>query len=365
MKQNETESGESPPVNLAEQLVAPTLRGRESNCSSDCGKSGVCGTGGCGVGSILNQIQAKFDYTDERRIVEVEYKGSRREFVVVPDEEIPLRVRDLILVESERGIDAGTISMTGSLVHAKRKAKHLDGEPLSTLHRVAGPEDRERNERNRASELEAMAVCRGRIEAFDLPMNLVDAEWQFDHHRITFYFTADGRVDFRELVRDLAAIFRTRIELRQISIRDEARRAGGLGICGRELCCSTHLGRYEHITLDHAKQQMLQANPTKLSGQCGRLKCCLLYEIDTYVDGLKRFPPMDATIQTEMGEGQVVKIDIFRDVVHLVHHNPERWESLTLEELNRHVASRASDSPPRQNGDRRVGGRESTNGGNR
>lgn len=363
MKNNGTRTGASPPENLAEQLVAPTLRERESNCTSDCGQSGVCGTGGCGVGSILNQIQTKFDYTDERRIVEVEYKGSRREFVVVPDEEVPLRVRDLILVESERGIDAATISMTGSLVHAKRKAKGLSGEPLPMLHRVATTQDREKNERNRSSELEAMAVCRGRISAFDLPMNLVDAEWQFDHHRITFYFTADGRVDFRELVRDLAAIFRTRIELRQISIRDEARRAGGLGICGRELCCSTHLGRYEHITLDHARQQMLQANPTKLSGQCGRLKCCLLYEVDSYVDGLKRFPPLESTIRTEMGDGQVVKIDIFRDVVHLLHHNPERWESLTLDELNAHVTNGAFISTPTGDGDQSERKKESGNGG--
>ncbi len=274
-----------------------------------------------------------FGYTDTRRLIEVEYKGARREFVEVTDEDVMLRVNDLVLVDSEKGTDAGYVSMTGSLVHAKRKAKKLSEEPLGKLLRKAAAEDIERYARNRASELEAIRVCRTRIESFNLPMKLVDAEWQFDHHRVTFFFTADGRVDFRELVRDLAAIFRTRIELRQIAVRDEAKRIGGVGICGKELCCTTHLGRYEHITLEHAKAQGLQINPTKLSGQCGRLKCCLLYELDNYVEGLKRFPPMESVIRTTMGEGRVQKVDIFRDIVYLYHVGVDQWEKLTLDEL--------------------------------
>jgi len=369
--ERQQESGHA--TNLAEQLVAPTLRNRQSNCTHGCGSAGGgCGTGGCGVGSIVDLIVSEYPYNDDRRIVEVTYKGFRREFVQVPDDS-PARVRDLVLVESERGIDAGTVSMTGSLVHAKRKAKRLSNEPLSQLSRVANAQDRERVERNRASESEAMGVCRTRIVSCGLQMHVVDAEWQFDHHRITFYFTADGRVDFRELVRDLAAIFRTRIELRQISIRDEARRSGGLGICGRELCCSTHLTRYEHITLEHAKDQMLQANPAKLSGQCGRLKCCLLYELDAYVDGLKRFPPLDATIRTSLGTGRVQKIDIFRDVVYLHHRESDQWETIALDELRSlanaqdknsservttESADRGSDRP--SGGDDRAGRRSQT-----
>ncbi|HVZ41139.1 MAG TPA: regulatory iron-sulfur-containing complex subunit RicT [Candidatus Kapabacteria bacterium] len=332
-----SESG--PATNLAEQLVSPTLRGRESKCSHGCGSEGGCGsggacsTGGCGVGSLVNLIVTEFVYADERRIIEVQYKGSRREFVEVADADLPLRVNDLVLVESERGTDAGFVSMTGTLVHAKRKAKNLSGEPISRLIRKAAPADAERHNRNRASELEAMRVCRGRVESFALPMKLVDAEWQFDHHRITFFFTAEGRVDFRELVRDLASIFRTRIELRQIAVRDEAKRIGGAGICGRELCCTTHLGRYEHITLDHAKAQSLQLNPTKLSGQCGRLKCCLLYELDSYVNGLKRFPPLESTLRTAKGVGRVQKIDVFRDILYILHEASNEWETLTLEEV--------------------------------
>jgi cell fate regulator YaaT (PSP1 superfamily) len=331
--------------NLAERLVAPTLRGRKSNCTAGCGAngncaSGACGTGGgcatggCGISSIVELMARDFVYDDPRRIIEVTYQGARKEFTMVDDQALPLRVNDLVIVESERGVDAGRISMTGTLVHAKRKAKRLANEPLPKLQRKATLQDAERYDSNLASEREAMSVCQGRVEAFDLPMAVVDAEWQFDHHRITFFFTADGRVDFRELVRDLAAIFHTRIELRQISIRDVAKRMGGMGICGRELCCTTHLGRYEHITLEHAKAQQLQTNPMKLSGQCGRLKCCLLYEVDNYVNALKRFPPIDTKIHTPKGDGVVQKIDIFRDRIYLHYPLTDQWEMITLVELN-------------------------------
>jgi cell fate regulator YaaT (PSP1 superfamily) len=332
-----------PPANLAEQLVAPGLRGRESECTHGCGSGGDCGsdggcgngcmTGGCGVGSIVDLIANDFVYDDERRIIEVTYKGYRREFVEVRDVEIAIRVRDTVIVESERGVDIATVSMTGSLVHAKRRAKRLAGEPLSALLRVATAQDQQTHSRDREAERKALDVCRARVEHFNLPMNLVGAEWQFDHRRVTFFFTADGRVDFRELVRDLASIFHTRIELRQIAVRDEAKRLGGMGICGRELCCTTHLGRYEHVTLDHAKSQQLQINPTKLSGLCGRLKCCLLYELDTYIDGLKRFPPLDSTLYTTKGRGFIQKIDIFRNVLVVYHPEHHAVESLTLAEL--------------------------------
>lgn len=330
---------EENPANLAEQVVSPTLRGRESQCTHDCGSGSDCGngscmTGGCGVGSIVDMIARDFPYDDERRIIEVTFKGYRREFVVVPDPEMPLRVRDMVIVEAERGVDIAAISMTGSLVHAKRKAKRLRGEILATVSRKATRADLETHARDHDAERKALDVCRGRVEQFRLPMNLVGAEWQFDHRRVTFFFTAEGRVDFRELVRDLASIFHTRIELRQIAVRDEAKRLGGMGICGRELCCTTHLGRYEHVTLDHAKSQQLQINPTKLSGLCGRLKCCLLYEIDSYIDGLKRFPPLDSTFFTAKGKGFVQKIDVFRNLLFLYHPEEHLVETLTVDDLH-------------------------------
>ena len=323
------------PETLAEQKIAPGLRGRESHCTHNCGKGengcgdcgASCGTGGVEGVQIIQLIPNQFNYNDSRRIIEVEFRGARREFIEVQDE-TPLKVRDLVVVQTERGLDAGFVSMTGSLVHVKRKAKKLSGAPLPTMVRKGDASDLERHTSNRKQEKEALALCRARVEFFRLPMELVDAEWQFDHHRITFFFLADGRVDFRELVRDLAANFHTRIELRQIPARDEAKRLGTVGICGLQLCCTTHLGRYEHITLDHARAQHIQPNPTKLSGQCGRLKCCLLYEVDHYVEALKRFPPIEATVRTHKGEGVLHKIDIFRD--QLVIHHPDGWETITL-----------------------------------
>lgn len=320
---------------MAEQKIAPGLRGRESHCTHNCGGGDGCGDCGssCGVGGVegtpqlIELIANQFNYNDSRRIIEVEFRGARREFIEVK-EETPLKVRDLAVVETERGVDAGYISMVGSLVHIKRKAKKLSGEPLPTLIRKGDASDVERYASNRKQEKEALTLCRSRVEFFQLPMELVDAEWQFDHHRITFFFLADGRVDFRELVRDLAAVFHTRIELRQIPVRDEAKRLGTVGICGLQLCCTTHLGRYEHITLDHARAQHLQPNPAKLSGQCGRLKCCLLYEVDHYVEALKRFPPIESTVKTHKGEGVLHKIDIFRN--QLVIHHPDGWETITL-----------------------------------
>ena len=333
------------PSDLSEQMVAETLRTRKSNCShscgkGDCGSDSGCATGGCGKGSLLELIANNFTYTDERSIVEVTYDGHRKGFACLEDPELQLRVRDVVIVESPNGQEWASVSMTGSLVHAKRKAKRLSGEELPILLRKADEADLKRIEQSKASERQAYSVCKTRIEAFELGMDLIDAEWQFDHKKLTFYFTADGRIDFRALVRDLAAIFNTRIELRQIAVRDAAKRIGGVGICGLELCCTTHLGRYEHITLDHAKIQQIPANPSKLSGQCGRLKCCLLYEIDTYVEGLKRFPPLETTVRTANGVGTVQKIDLFKELIWVYHAENSAWESLTLEDYRGILAGR-------------------------
>lgn len=324
------------PADLAEQKVAETLRVRRSKCSAgNCSSDGGCATGGCGVGSLVDQIANAFDYTDTRSIVEIEFKGFRRDHAVVGAESGKLKVGTRVIVEQEGAIHWALVSMVGSLVHAKRKAKRLSGEKLPRILRQADESDLKKIEQCAASEKQAYSVCKTRIESFRLPMDLVEAEWQYDHRKLTFFFTADGRVDFRELVRDLAAIFNTRIELRQIPVRDAAKRLGGLGICGRELCCTTHLGQYEHITLDHAKIQQIPSNPSKLSGQCGRLKCCLLYEIDTYIEGLKRFPPMESTFRTSIGTGIVSKIDLFKEKVYLYHRETSEWEVLELEEVQR------------------------------
>ena len=334
------------PSDLSEQMVAETLRNRRSKCSAgNCGSDGGCSTGGCGVGSIVDQIARAFDYTDERGIVEIEYKGFDRDFATLPEGSTRPRVGDRVIVQNRNGVHWAVVNMVGSLVHAKRKAKRLSNEEIPLILRFADESDLKKIDACLASERQAYSVCRTRIEAFELPMDLVEAEWQFDHRKLTFYFTADGRVDFRALVRDLAAIFNTRIELRQIPVRDAAKRLGGMGVCGRELCCSTHLGQYEHITLDHARIQQIPANPSKLSGPCGRLKCCLLYEIDTYVEGMKRFPPLESTITTARGTGVLQKIDLFRESLYVHHPGESEWEMLTLAEYNNLL-----ENPPAQNG---------------
>ena len=341
------------PSDLSEQLVAETLRTRRSQCShscgkGDCGSGDSCATGGCGKGSLLEMIANNFEYDDKRNIVEVTFEGHRRSFAWIEETNARVSVRDVVIVKTENGLDWASVSMTGSLVHAKRKAKRLSGEELPLVLRMANEGDIKRIEQAKASERQAYSVCKTRIEAFELPMDLIDAEWQFDHKKLTFYFTADGRVDFRALVRDLAAIFNTRIELRQIAVRDAAKRLGGVGICGLELCCTTHLGRYEHITLDHAKIQQIPANPSKLSGQCGRLKCCLLYEIDTYVEGLKRFPPITTQVKTPSGIGTVQKIDLFKELIWVYYVESSSWESLTLEQYKDILEGKAPKPVPKE-----------------
>ena len=328
---------ESTKGTLASKLVADTLIGRESNCEHGCGSGGNCNTGGCGTNSIVQLMLTNFEYKDTRRIIEVEFRGGRREFVHVFDDDIRLKTIDKVIVEIDKGLDYGTVSMTGSLVHAKRKAKQLTGEPLPKLIRKASDPDIANYVEIRNLEREDRIKCQERVKYFNLDMHLFDVEWQFDKKRVTFFYTADGRVDFRELVKDLANIFRARIELRQVPPRDEAKRLGTLGICGKELCCTTHLSRYEHITLEHAKYQMLQPNPQKLSGQCGRLKCCLLYEVDNYIEGLKKFPPLESNIRTEKGEAIIQKIDIFRDTVTLHYLGSDQWETISLLELKKYV----------------------------
>jgi cell fate regulator YaaT (PSP1 superfamily) len=333
------------PDNLAEQFVAESLIRRESKCSASCGSGhcgteGGCATGGCGVASLVEEIANAFDYDDDRDLVEITYEGYRRGFAVLGRNAPSVSIRDLVIVRHDGGEDWAHVSMTGSLVHAKRRAKRLSGERLPIVLRIANDADEKRIANCKASERQAYSVCKTRIAAFELPMELVAAEWQFDHKKLTFFFTADGRVDFRELVRDLAAIFNTRIELRQIPVRDAAKRLGGMGVCGRELCCTSYLGRYEHVTLDHARIQQISQNPSKLSGQCGRLKCCLLYEIDTYVEGMKKFPKVESTVKTATGTGTIQKIDLFKEKIYLYHDELGQWETISLDDYREYRAGR-------------------------
>ncbi len=244
-------------------------------------------------------------------VVEVIFKGRRREYFA-NTKDLPLREGDYVIVQAERGEDLGRVHHSSEWVKAAISA---DG--LRPVLRPVRPEDMTRLDQNRAREERAFVQCRDRIKHRDLEMKLVDCEFQLDGNRVTFFFTAEKRVDFRELVKDLASIFRTRIELRQIGVRDESGRIGGVGTCGRELCCATWLREFEPITLKMAKDQGLSPSPSKISGACGRLKCCLRYELDFYKEAAREFPKIGSRMTLADGEWEVGRVDIFHRTLQL------------------------------------------------
>ena len=256
--------------------------------------------------------------------VEVRFKGTRKAYFLWPGEE-PLRVGDAVIVEAERGRDLGHITAVGEL--AEKKCGGCSGcstspvaeepVPLKRVLQRAAPEDVKSHAEVRRSEEDARRKVMQRVRAHELMMKVSDTEWQWDRNKLTIYFTAEKRVDFRALVRDLASTFRTRIELRQIGVRDEAARLSGVGRCGREYCCSSWLKELSPVNLGLAKDQHLSLNPTQISGGCGRLLCCLKYEHDFYVAARKRFPKEGKTVRTAVGPERVIAVDIFRERVFL------------------------------------------------
>ena len=187
--------------------------------------------------------------------------------------------------------------------------------PLKKVIRLANPRDLKKQEENKAKEQAAIKVCKNKIKEHKLAMNLVDVEVKFDNSKIIFYFTADGRVDFRELVKDLAAIYKTRIELRQIGVRDEVKKIGGNGVCGRELCCCSFLNNFDIVSIKMAKEQCTSLNPSKISGNCGRLMCCLKYEQEVYEEKLKKLPKVGSIVKTEDGEGTISSVEVLKEEV--------------------------------------------------
>ncbi len=260
--------------------------------------------------------------------VEVRFKGTRKAYFVWENEADPIRLKDAVIVEVERGRDLGRVTAVGDMA-TKKCGTGCSGcavgesaeetEPQKPVIRRATPEDLKTHRDIRASEEEVRQKVIQRVRAHELLMKVSDTEWQWDRNKLTIYFTADKRVDFRALVRDLASLFRTRIELRQIGVRDEAARLSGVGRCGREYCCSTWLKELSPVNLGLAKDQHLSLNPSQISGGCGRLLCCLKYEHDFYVTARKRFPKEGKTLKTAVGAEKVIAVDIFRERVFLKH----------------------------------------------
>ena len=268
---------------------------------------------------------------------EIGFKGRRRGYFTFS--ELDLAPGDSVIVEADRGEDLGEVTALGAV--AERKCSSSGGcatpAPDKRVLRHAGPEELSRAGSLRADEDRARTETKKHVERHGLKMKVTDAEWQFDRNKLIIYFTAEKRVDFRELVRDLARTFRTRIELRQIGVRDEAALLGGVGRCGRELCCSTWLPELKPVSLQLAKDQSLSLNPAQISGCCGRLMCCLMYEHDTYVEARRRFPREGKMLTTGRGQERVVGMDIFSGTIALKDAEGNR-RTVAIEELRREMA---------------------------
>ncbi|MDT3700719.1 MAG: stage 0 sporulation family protein [Thermincola sp.] len=269
-------------------------------------------------------------------VVGVRFKPAGKIYYFDPDG-IELEVGNSVILETTRGIECGQV-----VVRPKMVTEEEIVAPLKKIIRKATDVDIKQVEINKAKEKEAFRTCLKKIEEHGLPMKLVDVEYTFDANKIIFYFTADGRIDFRELVKDLAAIFRTRIELRQIGVRDEAKMLGGLGTCGRGLCCASFLGEFDPVSIRMAKDQNLSLNPTKISGICGRLMCCLKYESDAYESEKALYPSEGTPVNTPVGEGKIISINILKKTLLVELRETRQMVEFPLHELQ--ILSREKDN---------------------
>ena len=246
-----------------------------------------------------------------KNIVGVRFKKPGKVYFFDPGY-LKMNPKDKVIVETSMGEELGEV-----VISKRSMPEDKIVAPLKKVIRIATSKDLKHYDDNKKKEKEAFKICEEKIKKYKLDMHLTDVEYKFDNSKILFYFTADGRIDFRELVKDLASVFKTRIELRQIGVRDEVKRIGGNGVCGRELCCCSFLGYFETVSIKMAKEQNLSLNPSKISGNCGRLMCCLKYEQDVYEDKLKRLPKIGSTVKTNDGEGIVDSIETLKEMVRI------------------------------------------------
>jgi len=315
-----------------------------TNCSTGtadgvpkgCNNNGSCGTGSCNKLTVFDWLsnmslpsgQEPFD------CVEVRFKNGRKEFYR-NTEKLSLTIGDIVATEASPGHDVGIVSLAGELVKIQMKKKNVDhlGE-LPKIYRKASQKDIDIWSAARNKEENIKVKAREIAIALNLEMKISDIEVQGDNSKATFYYTANERVDFRQLIKDFAREFSTRIEMKQVGFRQEAARLGGIGSCGRELCCSTWLTDFRSVNTAAARYQQLSLNPQKLAGQCGKLKCCLNYELDTYLDALKEFPSMDTKLQTEKGTAVCQKVDIFKELMWFAYENQSAvWHVLTVSQV--------------------------------
>ena len=242
-------------------------------------------------------------------IIGVRFKKAGKIYFFDPDGK-SVEKNEHVIVETSMGMEYGEVVIANRQLPQDKIVA-----PLKKIIRVATKQDAKQNEENKKQEKEAFKVCEKKIKEHGLDMKLMDVEFKFDKSKILFFFTADGRIDFRDLVRDLAAVYKTRIELRQVGVRDEVKRLGGNGVCGRELCCCSFLGNFDGVSIKMAKEQNVSLNPSKISGNCGRLMCCLQYEQEVYEEKLKKLPKIGAIVKTEDGQGEVCGIETLKEIV--------------------------------------------------
>ena len=307
-----------------------------------CKSNGTCGTDSCNKLTVFDWLgNMQLPHGKKRfNIVEVRFKNSRKEFFTLPDQ-LEVAVGDLVITQLENGYDLGMVTLTGELVRfqMKKKKVNLDSEEVKNILRKANQKEIDKWQSFRDREPEIQKRARQLAIALKLEMKLSDVEFQGDGRKATFYYTAEQRVDFRQLIKDMAQAFNIRIEMRQIGLRQEASRLGGIGSCGRELCCSTWLTDYRSVSTSAARYQLLSLNPQKLSGQCGKLKCCLNYELDAYRSALKNFPKTDTQLQTEKGIAVFQKMDIFKEQIWYTYKGDwMNWHQLSLSSVNEIIA---------------------------
>nr|WP_041779311.1 regulatory iron-sulfur-containing complex subunit RicT [Belliella baltica] len=283
---------------------------------------------------------------DKFDIVEVKFKGGRKEYYRNVDH-LHLTTGDPIVVDVPNGHHIGWVSLQGELVRLQmQKRKIRDDDNILRIYRVANQKDIEKWEEAKNREVPTIYRTKQIIDELNLKMKLSDVEFQADNSKATFFYSAEDRVDFRELIKLLASEFKIRVEMRQISLRQEAGRLGGIGVCGRELCCSTWIHDFKSVSTSAARYQNLSLNPTKLSGQCGRLKCCLNYELDTYMAALEDIPNVEKALLTEAGPARLQKTDIFRKLMWFSYNNENNWFSITCERVKEIQALNAKDIKP-------------------
>lgn len=302
-----------------------------------CKSNGNCSSGGCNRLNTYDWISSlDISDPDEFNIIEVSFKNGARKNFFRSNPSVSTVTGDMVVVETGNGYDVGTITLSGELVRLQMKKKRVEEDAiLHSLIRVANDRDLEKLQEARSLERGTMIRSRVIARTLGLEMKIGDVEYQGDKRKATFYYTADGRVDFRELIRHYAKEFRVKIEMRQIGARQESARIGGVGSCGRELCCSTWLTDFKSVSTTAARYQNLAINQTKLSGQCGRLKCCLNYELDTYLDALEHFPQNAEKLFTEVGTANLIKTDIFKGLMYYAYDHEHGRGKIHALELKR------------------------------